>query len=110
MSDAGDQQWHKAAEPEELAEGGVKMCALAGRMVAVVCHEGRYAALDNRCPHMGGPLGQGSIEAGLLVCPWHGREFDPFTGECATTTETVETFPAEAREDGIYVALQKSEA
>ena len=110
MTETGDQQWHKAAEPDELAEGAVKTCSLGGRLVALLRHEGRYAALDNRCPHMGGPLGQGSIEYGRLVCPWHGREFDPFTGACESTTETVECFPVEARDDGVYVALRNAEA
>ena len=32
---------------------------------------------DNRCPHQGGPLGEGSIENGLLRCPWHGYDYDP---------------------------------
>lgn len=110
MSDSGGLQWHKAAEPDELAEGGVKTCSLGGRLIALLRHEGRYAALDNRCPHMGGPLGQGAIEYGKLVCPWHGREFDPFTGECETTTEKVDCFTVEARDDGVYVGLQESEA
>ena len=39
-----------------------------------------WAALDNRCPHQGGPLGEGSIENGLLRCPWHGFDYDPLTG------------------------------
>ena len=39
--------------------------------------EASYAALDNRCPHQGGPLGEGSIENGMLRCPWHGWDFDP---------------------------------
>ena len=105
MAESDGLQWHKAAEPGELAEGGIKTCALAGRLVALLHHEGRFSALDNRCPHMGGPLGQGTIEFGRLVCPWHGREFDPFTGECENAAEGVECFPVEARDDGIYVGL-----
>lgn len=109
MSETDGLQWHKAAEPDELAEDGVKMCSLAGRLVALTRHEGRYGALDNRCPHMGGPLGQGSIEYGRLVCPWHGREFDPFTGACETAAEAVEAFAVEARDDGVYVGLRESD-
>jgi thiamine pyrophosphate-dependent acetolactate synthase large subunit-like protein len=41
--------------------------------------------MDNRCPHQGGPLGEGSIEKGVdgqcwIRCPWHGWDFDPLTG------------------------------
>ena len=40
----------------------------------------RDLALENRCPHQGGPLGEGSIENGWLRCPWHGYDYDPLTG------------------------------
>ena len=44
---------------------------------------GRYGALDNHCPHQGGPLGEGTIENGLLRCPWHGFDYCPLTGAVA---------------------------
>jgi pyruvate oxidase len=74
----------------------------------VMRHEGHIAALDNRCPHMGGPLGQGTIEFGRLVCPWHGREYDPFTGECEGYPDAVECFAVETRDDGVYVGVPGS--
>jgi nitrite reductase/ring-hydroxylating ferredoxin subunit len=98
-------QWHKVAEPGELADDGVKMTAVAGRLVAVTRCQGRYGALDNTCPHMGGPLGQGHIEEGKLVCPWHGREFDPVSGVCEGYEESVPSHPVEERDDGLYVGL-----
>ncbi len=41
---------------------------------------GVYSAMDNVCLHRGGPLGQGMIEGGKVVCPWHGWAYDPKTG------------------------------
>ena len=41
---------------------------------------GVYSALDNVCLHQGGPLGEGTIENGKVVCPWHGWQYDPQTG------------------------------
>jgi nitrite reductase (NADH) small subunit len=41
---------------------------------------GTYCAMENTCLHQGGPLGQGVILNGKLVCPWHGWEWDPNTG------------------------------
>lgn len=101
----GDLTWHKVAEPGELEDDGVKMTAVAGQLVAITSCGGSYGALDNACPHMGGPLGQGHIEEGRLVCPWHGREYDPATGECHGYEESVASHPVEEREDGIYVGL-----
>jgi len=52
-----------------------------GRFVCVANVNGEICAMDNVCPHWGGPLGQGRIEDGKLICPWHGWTFDPKTGE-----------------------------
>ncbi len=53
---------------------------LGGRRFRVVSIDGRLFAHDTRCPHLGGPLGEGSLEGCELVCPWHGYRFDVTTG------------------------------
>jgi nitrite reductase/ring-hydroxylating ferredoxin subunit len=94
--------WTLVACADEVPEGGVKSCDVNGRTIALSRCGGRYGAIDNRCPHMGGPLAEGEILDGLLVCPWHGREYDPFSGECSLGAP-VQSFPVELREDGIYI-------
>ena len=81
MADTGERQWIKALAHDELAEGRVKPVTCARFTVCMTRFEGRYHALDNRCPHQGGPLGEGSIEQGWLRCPWHGWDFHPATGK-----------------------------
>jgi nitrite reductase/ring-hydroxylating ferredoxin subunit len=72
----------KIARRSDLpAEGGVREFQAGEKMICVACVGGRYSALDNRCLHRGGPLGQGVIEKGKIVCPWHGWEFDACTGQ-----------------------------
>ncbi len=93
--------WRKVLEPGELAEGRVKPVTCGHTTLCMTRHEGRYGALDNRCPHQGGPLGEGSIENGLLRCPWHGWDYDPLTGKAPGFDDGVETFPVEEREDGV---------
>jgi pyruvate oxidase len=61
--------------------------------VALVHYDGRYAALDNHCPHQGGPLGEGSIENGLLRYPWHGFDYDPLTGQSPGFADRATCFP-----------------
>ncbi len=76
------------------------------RSLAVSKYEGCVGALDNRCPHQGGPLGEGSIENGWLRCPWHGYEFSPCNGlPPPSFTDAPTAYPTERRDDGIYVAL-----
>jgi nitrite reductase (NADH) small subunit len=52
------------------------------RTVCVANGGGKFAALGNVCPHKGGPLSEGSIVKGNLVCPWHGWEFRLSDGRC----------------------------
>jgi thiamine pyrophosphate-dependent acetolactate synthase large subunit-like protein/nitrite reductase/ring-hydroxylating ferredoxin subunit len=102
--------WEKALEPEELGEGRVQAVTCRNQTVCMTHFEGQYAALDNECPHQGGPLGEGSIEEGLLRCPWHGWDFDPLTGKAPGFDDGVATYPVEVRDDGIYVGFDETEA
>lgn len=104
--------WHKVAETDEVAEGRVKSATAGTQSVALVHHKGEYAAMDNKCPHQGGPLGEGSIEKGVddecwLRCPWHGWDFDPLTGKPPGGHEDTgqEMFDVDIRDDGIYVGV-----
>jgi 3-phenylpropionate/trans-cinnamate dioxygenase ferredoxin component len=70
-----------AVRSELPACGTVKEFMAAGRMLCVANVDDNIYAMDNACLHWGGPLGQGAIKEGKIVCPWHGWQFDPRTGE-----------------------------
>ena len=100
--------WRKVLEPDELAEGRVKPVTCGLQTVCMTHHQGQFAALDNKCPHQGGPLGEGSIENGLLRCPWHGWDFDPLTGvPPGGFDDGVATYPVDVRDDGVYVGFDE---
>ncbi len=102
--------WHKALEPDELPEGRVTTVTIGRRSLALTHHEGTYGALDNRCPHQGGPLGEGSIEKGWLRCPWHGYDYSPHDGQPPEGfSDAPPCFAVEVRDDGIYVELPEEE-
>ncbi|MEN8375090.1 MAG: thiamine pyrophosphate-dependent enzyme [Gemmatimonadota bacterium] len=102
--------WEKALDLDELAEGRVKPVTCHRATVCMTHFEGQYAALDNRCPHQGGPLGEGSIENGCLRCPWHGWDFDPITGIApGGFDDGVPTYPVEVRDDGVYVGFERED-
>ena len=102
-------QWVKlcgmgeAPEPGEVAEveaNGVALC------LANV--EGRLAALDNLCPHLGGPLGQGWIEGGAVICPWHAWAFDPVTGQAAQPEcAQVRVYPLRVEGEAVEVDVEQ---
>jgi nitrite reductase (NADH) small subunit len=68
------------AQVELPAAGNVKEFTVGGRALCVANVGGAICVLDGTCPHEGGPLGEGSIEGGKVVCPWHAYAFDPRTG------------------------------
>jgi len=53
---------------------------------------GRIFAVANRCPHRQGPLSEGVMGDGKVVCPLHGHKFDLTTGEGSETGECVKTY------------------
>ena len=59
----------------------VKEFPCGDKVICVANVNGAIHALDNVCLHMSGPLGEGTIEDGKIVCPWHGWQYDPETGE-----------------------------
>jgi pyruvate oxidase len=98
--------WHRVADLDELPEGRVKTVTAGRKSLALTHYEGTYSALDNHCPHQGGPLGEGSIEKGWLRCPWHGYDYSPHTGTPPPGfVDAPACFPVEVRTDGIYVGL-----
>jgi thiamine pyrophosphate-dependent acetolactate synthase large subunit-like protein/nitrite reductase/ring-hydroxylating ferredoxin subunit len=106
-------EWIRVAQVDEVPPGRVKTVTAGVHSMALTNIEGRFTAMDNRCPHQGGPLGEGSIEIGeggqcWLRCPWHGWDFDPETGLPPGGHEDSgqEIFPLEVREDGVYVGLE----
>jgi pyruvate oxidase len=98
--------WHKVDPADVPDDRRVRSVVVDGRTVALSRCGARLGALDNRCPHQGGPLGEGSIEKGLLRCPWHGYDYDPLTGRPpAGFSDGVTSYPVQERADGVYVQL-----
>ena len=76
---------------------GQGMCFLInGDEIAVFRgRDGRMFAVHNRCPHRQGPLAEGIIGNGQVVCPLHGHKFDLSTGRGSESHECVKTFPVQ---------------
>ena len=82
------------------------MVIVGGRALCVTRTPSGWGVLDNRCPHQGGPLGEGHIEDDYLLCPWHGYEYDPVSGEPPPGfTDVATKYPIDDRADGLYVQL-----
>lgn len=113
MLDERELNWVRVAHVDDLPEGRVKTVTAGTTTLCLSHFEGQWAAMDNRCPHQGGPLGEGSIEKGIegkcwIRCPWHGWDFDPLTGAPPGGHEDTgqQLYPVEQRGDEIYVGLE----
>jgi nitrite reductase/ring-hydroxylating ferredoxin subunit len=75
----------RAASVKDVPEGGGKVVLVGGKGIALFNVGGKFCAIDNTCPHRGGPLGEGSLQGELVTCPWHGWVFNVTTGTLAAT-------------------------
>ena len=77
----------------DIAEHRGRTVCLGGERVAIFRYDGKVSAVSNVCKHQNGPLGEGKIVGGCIVCPWHGYEYEPASGRApAPFTERLPTF------------------
>jgi pyruvate oxidase len=98
-------KWIKVLDNKnDLPEGRVMTVKVENKTVCLSHHNGKFCALDNKCPHQGGPLGEGSIENGMLRCPWHGWDYHPCTGKPpGGFDDGVETYNVKTEADAVFV-------
>ena len=90
----------------DIPVGEGRVVDAAGMTLALFNVGGTYYAIDNGCPHRGGPLGEGDIDGTLVACTWHGWRFDVTTGANANNPAVrVACFPVTVEGDRILVDL-----
>jgi nitrite reductase (NADH) small subunit len=91
----------------EIPVGRAKAVVLEGLELAVFnAGEGGFHACAGTCPHEGGPLADGGLHGGLIVCPWHGYDFDPQSGECQVDPElSVAVYPVHVEDGDVLVEI-----
>jgi nitrite reductase (NADH) small subunit len=96
-----------AAQSDLPPEGEAKEFAAGDRVICVANVNGAISAMDNVCLHRGGPLGQGVIEGDKLVCPWHGWQYDPKTGQAVhNPNASVAVYPIKVENGEVTVELK----
>ena len=80
----------------------------AGRFeVALFNVDGSFYALENACPHQGGPIAEGFVEGLTVVCPWHAWCFDLRTGAMTLGAfATIPRFAVKAEDGGVWVSTE----
>lgn len=101
-------EWVKVADAANLSPAGGTVVDAGGRSVAVFSVNGDLCAIDNTCPHQGGPLGEGTLEGDVVTCPWHGWSYSVRTG-CPVMTPPVQRFDVRRNGSAIELGLSDEE-
>ena len=93
------------AKTSDIEPGKMILVEVDDEDVAVANVNGEYYAFGAECPHAGGPLEEGELEGNIVVCPWHGAEFDMTTGKALTmpASDSISTY--QVRVDGEEIQL-----
>ncbi|SDR40290.1 Rieske 2Fe-2S domain-containing protein [Natronobacterium texcoconense] len=101
---ATSDEFRETVSLEGLEESGRELVALDGIPIVLFHHEGEIRAVNNRCPHMGFPLVEGTVEDGLLTCHWHHARFELACGDTFDPwADDLPTYPVEVRDGTVYV-------
>jgi nitrite reductase/ring-hydroxylating ferredoxin subunit/uncharacterized membrane protein len=95
------------ARSHELADGSMKRAHTEDVDVLLARQRGRVCALAHPCAHLGGPLSEGTLKDGSVVCPWHGSEFALEDGRVINgpATQAQPTLDARERSGAIEVKV-----
>jgi nitrite reductase (NADH) small subunit len=95
-----------AAESDLPPSNEAKEFPCGEKIICIANVNGSYSAMDNVCPHRGGPLGQGMIENGKVVCPWHAWAWDPKTGATEfDSSMKVQIYPMKVENGDVMVEM-----
>ncbi len=91
---------------ESISPGQGRCFLVNGEEIAVFRQrDGRVFAVQNRCPHRRGPLAEGLVGAGKVICPLHAHRFDLNTGKGSELKECLRTFRVSVLNGQIYIAV-----
>jgi len=92
-------------QTELPTENQAKEFPCGDKLICVANVDGQIHAMENTCLHRGGPLGQGVIEKGKVICPWHGWAWDPKTGEAQAPDAKVAVYPVKIENGDVLIEI-----
>ena len=92
---------HRVCPVAEIPVGEGRAYVVDGEQIALFRHRsGRVSATQARCPHAGGPLADGQIDEGVVVCPLHLNAFDLASGASTSDQPPIAVHPCTVEADG----------
>jgi nitrite reductase/ring-hydroxylating ferredoxin subunit len=100
-------EWTRAVSLDRLQAARAVAVRLANKQIALFFDEGQVFACNNRCPHEGYPLVEGTLDADcVLTCHWHNWKFDLKTGVTLTGGDALRSYPVRLEEGAVWLDLQ----
>jgi nitrite reductase/ring-hydroxylating ferredoxin subunit len=94
----------KRVKVDEMADGTIIRVDVFGTRMALACVEGSFFAVEGKCPHGPGQLGDGDLDGHVVTCPVHGLEYDVRDGLCVTDSEfAVSSVPVRVKDNMVLV-------
>lgn len=101
----GPPKAHIVATLAQVPDGCMKRVEVEGEGVCLYNVDGEVFASLDACPHRGAPLSAGELSDGVVMCPFHGWEFDVRTGECVSLPEARPLQRLEVRVEGEMIKI-----
>jgi len=92
---------------DDLKINQMKLLHLDGNRIVVCKTEKGYVAFHDHCTHRGGSLAGGSLACGTVQCPWHGSQFDVYTGSvmAGPATKNINVYRTKTVEGKVIIAI-----
>lgn len=104
-------QWVEAGVLSDIEGKGRKLFKAGGKQILLVSKEGKLFASNNRCPHEGYPLSEGTLADGCtLTCNWHNWKFNLESGETLVGGDRLRRYPVEVRGGRVFVDVADAPA
>jgi len=95
----------EVAKESDIKPGNGKTVNIKGMAIAIFNVNENFYAIDNTCPHRGGPLGEGELDGKVVTCPLHGWQFDVTTGKNVMLPQNVKTYKTKVENGNIFVEV-----
>ena len=100
----------RIADAGTLPPGQGMVVTANGREIALFNLDGEFYAIDNECRHASGPLGEGSVDGGIVTCPIHAWEYEIRSGACLTVPEEkIPRYAVKVEAGGVWVDLESGD-
>jgi 3-phenylpropionate/trans-cinnamate dioxygenase ferredoxin component len=99
----------RVCSESDIPDPGKRVVEVDDHFVVVFHVAGEFLAIEDRCTHDGGSLGDGCLEGGAIVCPRHGARFDIRSGKalCMPAITDTPTHEVKVEDGAVFVKIRE---